>query len=44
MFFQFGPESEIKRDIMYERFKSLVEDMYDDREQRLIAESAAHIV
>jgi hypothetical protein len=29
---------------MYERFKSLVEDMYDDREQRLIAESAAHIV
>ena len=29
---------------MYERFKSLVEDMYDDREQRLIAESAADIV
>jgi hypothetical protein len=29
---------------MYERFKSLVEDMYDDREQRLIAESAVGIV
>jgi len=29
---------------MYERFKLLVEGMYDDREQRLIAESAAEIV
>ena len=25
---------------MYERFKALVEDMYDDREERLIAGSA----
>jgi len=28
---------------MYERFKSLVEGMYDDREQRLIAESTAEV-
>jgi hypothetical protein len=26
---------------MYERFKPLVESMYDDREERLIAEIAA---
>jgi long-chain acyl-CoA synthetase len=38
------PTRKVKRDVMYERFKSLVEDMYDDREQRLIAESAADIV
>jgi len=38
------PTRKVKRDIMYERFKSLVEDMYDDREQRLIAESAGEIV
>src|SRR5262249_10918863 len=37
------PTRKVKRDVMYERFKSLVEDMYDDREQRLIAESAAKI-
>jgi long-chain acyl-CoA synthetase len=38
------PTRKVKRDVMYERFKSLVEDMYDDREQRLIAESVAEIV
>jgi long-chain acyl-CoA synthetase len=38
------PTRKIKRDLMYDRFKSLVEDMYDDREQRLIAESAAEVV
>jgi long-chain acyl-CoA synthetase len=38
------PTRKVKRDVMYERFKSLVEDMYDDREQRLIAESAQEIV
>jgi hypothetical protein len=26
--------------VMYERFKSFVEDMYDDREDRLIAAGA----
>jgi long-chain acyl-CoA synthetase len=38
------PTRKVKRGLMYERFKSLVEDMYDDREQRLIAESAAEVV
>jgi long-chain acyl-CoA synthetase len=38
------PTRKVKRDLMYERFKSLVEDMYDDREQRLIAESAVEVV
>jgi long-chain acyl-CoA synthetase len=38
------PTRKVKRDIMYERFKSLVEDMYDDREQRLIVESAQEII
>jgi hypothetical protein len=28
---------------MYERFKTLVEDMYDDREARLIAASTVEI-
>jgi long-chain acyl-CoA synthetase len=34
------PTRKVKRDLMYERFKTLVEEMYDDREQRLIAEGA----
>ena len=38
------PTRKVKRDVMYEHFKSFVEDMYDDREQRLIAESAQEIV
>ena len=38
------PTRKVKRDVMYERFESLVEDMYDDREQRLIAENAVEIV
>ncbi len=29
------PTRKVKRDLMYERFKTLVEDMYDDREERL---------
>jgi hypothetical protein len=28
---------------MYERFKYLVEEMYDDREQRLIAAGAVEV-
>ncbi len=32
------PTRKVKRALMYERFKSLVEAMYDDREERLLAE------
>ena len=35
------PTRKVKRHLMYERFKPLVESMYDDREERLIAEIAA---
>ena len=31
------PTRKVKRKLMYERFKPLVESMYDDREERLIA-------
>jgi long-chain acyl-CoA synthetase len=34
------PTRKVKRHLMYERFKSLVESMYDDREQQLIAGAA----
>jgi long-chain acyl-CoA synthetase len=34
------PTRKVKRHLMYDRFKSLVEDMYDDREERLIAAQA----
>ena len=34
------PTRKVKRHLMYERFKSLIEEMYDDREARLIAEAA----
>ncbi|MBO0766231.1 MAG: AMP-binding protein [Hyphomicrobiaceae bacterium] len=34
----------IKRQLMYERFKALVEDMYDDREEKLLAGSAAGVL
>ncbi len=34
------PTRKVKRNLMQERFKSLVEEMYDDREQRLIADLA----
>jgi long-chain acyl-CoA synthetase len=34
------PTRKVKRAVMYERFKSFVEDMYDDREDRLIAAGA----
>ena len=32
------PTRKVKRAQMYERFKLLVEGMYDDREERLLAE------
>jgi long-chain acyl-CoA synthetase len=38
------PTRKIKRDLMYQRFKGLVEEMYDDREQRLITQGAGTIV
>ncbi len=34
------PTRKVKRTLMYERFKDLVEAMYDDREQKLIAAEA----
>jgi long-chain acyl-CoA synthetase len=38
------PTRKVKRHLMYERFKTLVEGMYDDREQRLIADTTAEVV
>ncbi len=35
------PTRKVKRKLMYERFKGLVESMYDEREERLIAEGVA---
>ena len=35
------PTRKVKRNLMYERFKPLVEEMYDDREEKLLAASAA---
>ena len=32
------PTRKVKRNLMYERFKDLVESMYDDREERLVGE------
>ena len=37
------PTRKVKRGLMYERFKPLVEDMYDDREARLIAASTVEM-
>jgi long-chain acyl-CoA synthetase len=37
------PTRKVKRDLMYARFKTLVEAMYDDREQQLIASSSVDI-
>ncbi len=35
------PTRKVKRQAMYERFKPLIEEMYGDSEERLLAESAA---
>jgi long-chain acyl-CoA synthetase len=35
------PTRKVKRALMYERFKALVEEMYDDEEERLVAAGAA---
>jgi long-chain acyl-CoA synthetase len=37
------PTRKVKRHLMYQRFQELVEAMYDDREQRLIAGSTGTI-
>ena len=37
------PTRKVKRKLMYERFKRLVEDMYDDSEERLIAAGAGDV-
>jgi long-chain acyl-CoA synthetase len=34
----------VKRQLMYERFKPLVEDMYDDEEEKLLAGSVADVL
>ena len=38
------PTRKVKRTQMYERFKPLVESMYDDKEERLLAESATGVL
>ena len=35
------PTRKVKRQAMYERFKPLVEEMYDEREEKLLAQNAA---
>ena len=37
------PTRKVKRKPMYERFKPLVEEMYDDKEEKLLAESATGV-
>jgi long-chain acyl-CoA synthetase len=38
------PTRKVKRKLMYERFKEIVEAMYDDREERLIAASTGNVL
>lgn len=38
------PTRKVKRSLMLERFKELVESMYDDREERLVAQAAGEIL
>src|SRR5215475_2928509 len=38
------PTRKVKRKLMYERFKELVEGMYDDREERLIAAGTGNVL
>jgi long-chain acyl-CoA synthetase len=38
------PTRKVKRQLMYQRFKSLVEAMYDDREERLVAAAASEVL
>ncbi len=38
------PTRKVKRTLMYQRFEALVESMYDDREERLVAEGAGDVL
>ena len=38
------PTRKVKRTLMYERFRELVEAMYDDREERLIAAGTGNVL
>jgi long-chain acyl-CoA synthetase len=38
------PTRKVKRKLMYERFRELVEGMYDDREERLIVAGTANVL
>ena len=38
------PTRKVKRNLMYERFRELVEGMYDDREERLIAAGTGNVL
>ncbi len=37
------PTRKVKRSLMYQRFKELIDEMYDDREQQLIASGAGKL-
>ena len=37
------PTRKVKRKLMYDRFQALIESMYDDREERLLAQEAGDI-
>jgi long-chain acyl-CoA synthetase len=37
------PTRKVKRKLMYERFRDLVDGMYDDSEERLIAAGAGDV-
>ena len=38
------PTRKVKRSLMLERFKELVDSMYDDREERLVAGAAGKVL
>jgi long-chain acyl-CoA synthetase len=38
------PTRKVKRKLMYERFKALIDAMYDDSEERMIAASTGNVL
>ena len=38
------PTRKLKRSLMVERFRGLVDSMYDDREERLVAQGAGEVL
>lgn len=38
------PTRKVKRSLMYERFKTLIEEMYDDSEERLLTAGAGDVL